>query len=298
MTHAPLYGCVEAGGTKFVVAAARGPDALIEPARIATTTPAETLAAAVAHLRGIAERHGPFAAIGVASFGPVDPDPQSPRWGRIVETPKPGWSDTDLAGEIGRAFGCPVGFDTDVNGAVLAEAAWGAAQGVDVASYVTVGTGLGAGVLIGGRLVHGTRHPEMGHFRPVRHPADLDYPGSCPWHGGCLEGLACGVAIKARWGASLGGLPPDHVGHEVIASYLAQLVITQQAVLAVRRVILGGGVMDTPGLLERVRRQAAVLAGGYFGPAASDYEALVVRPGLGDRSGVLGALRLAQAAGR
>ena len=292
----PLYGLIEAGGTKFVVGAAYGPQELIGVERIETTTPVDTMAATLAALRAIAAEHGTFAAVGIASFGPVDPDLASPRWGHVVETPKPLWSNTDLAGPVRAAFGCPVGFDTDVNAAVLAEYLWGAAQGVDVATYTTVGTGLGSGVIIDGRLVHGTRHPEMGHVRPVRHAADTDFTGSCPWHGGCLEGLACGVAISQRWGASLERLGPEHVAHDVVAWYLAQLVITHQAVLAARRMIFGGGVMATPGLLDRVRRHAEGLANGYFGQDASDYDAMVVAPALGDRAGVLGALALAQRA--
>lgn len=296
MTASPLYGCIEAGGTKFVLGVARGHDDVPATCRIPTTTPDETIGAALAFFDEQRSAHGDYAAFGIASFGPVDLDRRSPGWGHVVDTPKPGWSGTDLAGPFGRRFGCPVGFDTDVNGAVLAEHRWGAAVGADIALYLTVGTGIGGGALVEERPVHGARHPEMGHMIPRRHPQDMAFAGTCPFHGDCLEGLAAGPAIIARWGASLSDLPPGHVAHEVIAHYLAQAVVAQQAILSPRRIVMGGGVLGAPGLIERVRREAARLAGGYFGTA--DYDALIVPPGLGDRSGLLGALALAQQARR
>lgn len=292
----PLFGCIEAGGTKFVLGVARSADDVPRTHRIPTTSPQETLDAALAFFAEAEAEHGGFTAFGIASFGPVDLDRRSPAWGCITDTPKPGWSGTDLAGVFGRRFGCPVGFDTDVNGAALAESLWGACVGSDVAVYVTVGTGIGGGALVEERPLHGARHPEMGHMRPSRHPLDRDFAGTCPFHGDCLEGLASGPAIQARWGASLSDLAPDHEAHEVVAHYLAQLVVTQQALLSPRRIVLGGGVMATPGLIDRVRAEAERLAGGYFG--TPDYAALVVPPGLGDRAGLLGALALAQRAAR
>lgn len=292
----PLFGCVEAGGTKFVLGVARAHDAVLRTHRIPTTGPEETLAAALAFFRQAAEELGAFAAFGIASFGPIDLDRLSPGWGRITDTPKVGWSGTGLAGAFGRAFSCPIGFDTDVNAAALAESLWGACVGADIAIYVTVGTGVGGGALVEERPIHGHRHPEMGHIPLRRHPQDRDFAGICPFHGDCLEGLASGPAIHARWGASLSDLAPDHIGHDVVAFYLAQLVVAQQAILSPRRIVLGGGVMATPGLVDRIRAQAERLAGGYFGTA--DYAALVVPPALGDRSGLLGALALAQRAAR
>jgi len=294
MTEAPLYGCIEAGGTKFVLGIARDADTILRTARVPTTAPQETLAAALAFFAEGKVAFGRFDAIGIASFGPVDLDRLSPGWGRIEETPKPGWSGVDLAGPFGSAFNCPVGFDTDVNGAVLAESLWGTAAGAAVAVYVTVGTGIGGGALVEGHPVHGSRHPEMGHMLPRRHADDRDFTGICPFHRDCLEGLVSGPAILARWGAPLCDLAVDHPAHAIVAWYLAQLVATQQAMLSPQRIVLGGGVLGTPGLLDKVRTQAAVLSGGYFG--TGDYADLIVAPGLGDRAGLLGALALARGA--
>lgn len=293
--NAPLYGCIEAGGTKFVVGVLASPADTAPVTSIPTTTPYDTLNACLTFLADHAPPNG-YAAIGIGSFGPIELDPHAPHWGHITETPKPGWRGTDIVTPFAQAFHCPIGFDTDVNAAVLAESRWGAAIDADVAVYLTVGTGIGGGVLIDGRPLHGARHPEIGHFRPVRHSRD-DYVGGCPYHAACLEGLASGPAVMARWGASLTDLPQDHEAHDIIAFYLAQAVVAQQALLSPRRIVLGGGVMHTPGLLGRIRNTAAQLGNGYFGPAA-DYETLIVEPGLGTRSGLLGALALAMAARR
>lgn len=283
------YGLVEAGGTKFVLAIATGSDDICETTRIATTTPTETIAAMVEWFAA----RGPLDAVGVASFGPIDLDPASPRYGFVTATPKPGWSNTDLLGPLKARLGCPVGFDTDVNAAALAEYLWGAAQGQRVALYFTVGTGIGGGAVIDGQSLRGLSHPEMGHLYVARHPDDRDFAGTCPFHGACLEGLASGPAIIARWGASLSHLPGDHLAHEIVAHYLGQLVVTMQAVFEPGRIVLGGGVMAAPGLIDRVRDAATQLGGRYFSSRAQD---IVSLPGLGDRSGILGALALAMAA--
>ncbi len=295
-TTSTLYGCIEAGGTKFVLGLVDDERTILDSLRLPTEAPDVTIPAALNFFRTAVARHGPIAAMGIASFGPVEVDRHSPRWGHIAATPKPHWSGVDLAGPFARAFGCPVGFDTDVNGAALAEGLWGAGAGTDIVTYVTIGTGIGGGVMVEGRPVHGLRHPEMGHFAVARHPLDPDFPGNCAFHGTCLEGLASGPAIAARWGASLSDLPADHPAHQIVAFYLGQLVVAQQAMLSPRRIIFGGGVMATPGLLQRVRDAAARQAADYFGVAAADYAALVVPPGLGDQAGLLGALALAQRA--
>ncbi len=294
MSASPLYGCIEAGGTKFVLGVARDHETLLRTTRIPTTRPAETLDAALAFFNDASTEFGSFAAIGIASFGPVSLDRNAPDWGHITTTPKPGWSGTDLAGAIGRAFDCPVGFDTDVNAAILAESLWGAARGSDIAVYITVGTGIGGGALIAGCPIHGLRHPEMGHMLPRRHPEDLAFAGICPFHGDCLEGLASGAAIRARWGCSLSELASDHPAHAIIAYYLAQLAVALQALLSPQRIVVGGGVMATPGLIDCVRAEAVRLSGDYFG--CRDIATLIVPTGLGDRSGLLGALALAQKA--
>lgn len=281
------YGLVEAGGTKFVLGVATDKDCIQSSTRIETTTPAETLGAMVDWFR----LQGPIDAFGIASFGPLELDPASPDWGHIGTTPKLHWSDADLAGSLIRAFGCPVTIDTDVNGAALAEFRWGAGQGQKVVLYFTIGTGVGGGAIIDGKILHGLSHPEMGHFRLQRHAADQNFGGCCPFHGDCLEGLASGPAIDARWGQSLSHLAADHPAHDIIACYLAQTAVTMQSIFEPGRIIFGGGVMGTPGLLQKVRDQAIVLGNGYFRGDPND---IIVPPGLGDRAGLLGALVLAQ----
>ncbi len=286
-----LFGCIEAGGTKFVVGIVAAPDDIRETARFDTISPAETIGATIDWLRDAQLRHGALSAIGIASFGPLQLDRRAPDWGHITTTTKPGWSNADFAGLVARELDLPVDFDTDVNGAALAEARWGAGQGHKVSVYVTVGTGIGGGAIVEGKPLQGLTHPEMGHIRPQRHPDDLNFAGICPFHGDCLEGLASGPAIQARWGLSLSGLPADHPAHNIIAYYLAQLVVTLQSVMEPGRIIVGGGVMGTPALIERVRESAAMLGKGYFKGDATE---LVVRPTLGDRAGLLGGLALAQ----
>ena len=277
---------IEAGGTKFIVGVGDASRNIHARTRIDPPRPAETIPAAVEWLRA---QGGDYAAVGIASFGPLDLDPSSPKWGHITRTTKPHWSDADIAGPFARAFDCAVAIDTDVNGAALAEWKWGAGQGTNSTLYLTVGTGVGGGAVVGGRPVHGLSHPEMGHIRMPRHPADLDFAGHCPFHGDCLEGLAAGPAIIARWGASLSDLPADHIGHQIIAWYLAQAAQTFQAILEPARIVLGGGVLGTPGLLGRVRAEAAKAAAGYF---AGSPENIIVAPALGEDTGLLGALAL------
>ena len=284
-----LYGLVEAGGTKFVLGVATNKDTIEATTRIDTTTPDKTIGAMLEWFRG----QGTLDVIGVASFGPLELDRQSPLWGHIGQTPKPHWSGANIAGPLHAVFGCPVAIDTDVNGAALAEYHWGAGQGQRSILYFTIGTGIGGGAVVDGRILHGLSHPEMGHIRIPRHPDDQNFAGTCPFHGACLEGLASGPAIKARWGMSLSQLPADHLAHDIIAFYIAQTVVTMQAIFAPARIIFGGGVMGTPGLIDRVREQAVTLGGGYF---AGDPNEIVVLPGLGDRAGLLGALALAQTA--
>lgn len=274
----PLYGLVEAGGTKFVLGVAHGPEAVLATSRIPTTTPGETIAAMCDWLAG----HGPLAAVGIGTFGPVEVDHSSPQWGHILATPKAGWSNTDLVGPLVQRLGCPVGLDTDVTAAALAEYRWGAGQGQPSVLYFTIGTGVGGGAVIGGRPLAGISHPEMGHIRLPLHPADIaaSFGGVCPFHGPCLEGLASGPAVKARYGVSLSELPTDHPGHDVIAWYIAQAVVTAQAMFEPGRIVLGGGVMGTPDLIDRVRQQAEQLGNGYFRSKPAE---VVVLPGLGDR---------------
>jgi fructokinase len=274
-----------------------GPDDLRDEIRFPTDAPEETMLRALAYFREQHSRH-PLTAIGVASFGPVDPDRRSPTFGYVTNTPKPGWAHTDVAGMLRDALGVPVGFDTDVNGAALGEHRWGAAQGLDTFIYLTVGTGIGGGGMANGLLLHGLMHPEMGHLR-VPHDWQADpYAGFCIYHGDCFEGLACGPAIEARWGKSARNLPPGHPAWALEANYLALGLVNMITILSPQRIILGGGVMDQPHLLPLVRRKVAdVLAGYVQKPELLErIEEYIVRPGLGNRAGVLGAIALAQEA--
>lgn len=284
-----LVGGIEAGGTKFVLAVGHSPTEIIARHEIPTDAPAKTLAEAAAWL----ESHGQIGALGIASFGPVELDKSSPQWGHITNTPKPGWANCDIAGFFAERFKVPIGFDTDVNGAALAEHQLGAGVDTSALAYITVGTGIGGGLVLNGKPVHGGAHPEMGHIYPRRHSSDRDFEGVCPHHSDCLEGLASGPAIKARWGASLSELPSDHIAHEIIADYLAQLAHTLFALTAVQVIVMGGGVMKTVGLLDRVNKRASELGAAYF-PGHAKHK--IFAPGLGDRAGITGALLLALSA--
>lgn len=280
---------IEAGGTKFVLAVGPSPDRITARHTIPTRAPQTTLAEAAEWLAG---QGGRLTALGIGSFGPVELDRRSPRWGFITNTPKPGWADCDIAGWLGQRLGVPVGFDTDVNAAALAEHA-AAGGGTGGLAYLTIGTGIGGGVVTDGTPVHGIAHPEIGHIYPRRHPDDRDFAGICPVHGDCLEGLASGPAIIARWGVSLSELPADHPGHAIIADAIAQACHTLFASLAVGEVVLGGGVSQTPGLVERIARRARELDAGYL-PGGARHA--IIRPRLGSDAGITGALMLAQAA--
>jgi fructokinase len=283
------YGGVEAGGTKWVCGIGTGPDDLHALETFPTTTPAETLARAAAFF----DQNGGVSAIGVGSFGPIDL-----RAGRITTTPKPGWAETDVVSVLQSALGVPVAFDTDVNAAALGEGRWGAAMGLDTFCYFTVGTGIGGGVIAGGRLVHGLIHPEVGHMLIPHDRARDPFGGSCPFHGDCFEGLAAGSAIERRWGK-----PGEELGGrsevwELEAEYLALGVVNVICIVSPQRVILGGGVMKQPSLLPLVRARVRELLAGYIvAPALADgLDEYIVGPALGDRAGVLGAIELARLA--
>jgi fructokinase len=294
-----LFGAVEAGGTKFVCEVATADGTPLAVARIPTTSPAETLGKVLDFFSTQAAQHGELRAIGIAAFGPLDLRRDSPGYGHILATPKPQWSHTDLLAPFAQRFGCPVAIDTDVNAAALAETLQGAGRGCDVVVYVTVGTGIGGGVCVGQLPLHGASHPEMGHMRVLRHPRDQVFAGTCPFHGDCLEGLASGPALSARYGKALDELDETQEAVAVAGFYLGQLASTAILLLAPQRVIFGGGVMQHAALLPEVRRAAVQLLNGYAGLGdAHALEALIVAPGLGERSGIVGALLLAQAAYR
>jgi fructokinase len=281
-----VYGGIETGGSKWECAIGTGPEDLWATETVPTTTPVETIARVVAFF----QREGPAAAVGIGSFGPIDPDPASATWGYITSTPKPGWAHTDVASEIRHRLDVPVAFDTDVNAAALGEHRWGAAQGLDTFSYITVGTGIGGGGMVGGKLLHGLVHPEVGHLR-IPHDRDRDpFDGVCPFHGDCLEGLASSRAIEARWGRR----PEDLDGEEQVwklqAHYLALGLVSVISVLSPERILLGGGVMGQPVLLPLVQEEVARLMNGY------QQAGTIMPPALAPRSGVLGAIALAETA--
>jgi fructokinase len=293
----PLFGGLEAGGTKFVCAVGSGPRDVRTTTRFPTTTPEETISQAIKFFEEQARKE-PLAAIGIASFGPVDPDPNSPTFGYITTTPKAGWTHTEFAGRIGHALGVPVGFDTDVNGAAQGEHRWGAAQGLDTFIYLTIGTGVGGGGMVNGRRMHGLIHPEMGHVR-LPHDWQADpFPGVCPYHGDCLEGMANGPAIEQRWGKRGENLPPDHPAWELEAHYLALALTNFITVLSPQRIIMGGGVMQQPRIFPLVRQEVQMLLNGYIhAPEILEcIDEYIIPPGLGDQAGVLGAMALAEEA--
>jgi fructokinase len=230
------------------------------------------------------------AAIGIASFGPIDPNPESPTFGYITSTPKLQWMNFDFAGAVQRALGTPIAFDTDVNAAALAESQWGAARGLRSFLYVTVGTGLGGGAFIDGRLLHGRQHPEMGHIRVPHDRARDPFAGNCPYHGDCLEGLAAGPAIEERWGHAGRLLPDGHAAWDLEAEYLALGIVSWTCTLSPEAILLGGGVMLREELFPKIRMRVAELLNGYLEPPK------IVAPKLGTRAGVLGAIALAAGA--
>lgn len=294
MTKPVLYGGIEGGGTKFVCAVGTGPEDIQAEIRFPTTTPAETMERTIDFFRQYPE----ISAIGLACFGPLDPNPLSPTFGQILPTPKPGWTGANLVGMLKQAFHLPVGFDTDVNGAALGEYHWGNGRGLDVFMYLTVGTGIGGGVFVNGSLLHGMIHPEAGHL-PMPHDLVRDpFPGICPFHQDCFEGLAIGVAMEKRWGQPAATLPPDHPAWDLEAHYIAHAMTSYIYILSPQRIILGGGVGQRDDILKLVQEKTRAYLNGYVqSPAVLEHmDAYIVHPGLGNRSGVVGALALAQQA--
>ncbi len=291
------YGALEAGGTKFVCSIASDPDHYFEEVRFPTTTPEETIGRAVEFFREMSGKY-PLKAIGAASFGPIDPDPASPTYGFITTTPKPGWQNTDLIGPLRRELGLPCAFDTDVNGAALAEYIWGNPEHADPLVYYTIGTGVGAGIIINGQPVHGMLHPEAGHVL-IRHVTAVDpYAGHCPFHGDCLEGLCSGPAIQERFGKPASELGTDHPFWKVLAGYIAQACAMQVLLLSPKKIVLGGGVMHQTQLFPLIREETANILNGYIKTDAILHrmDTFITPPVLGDRAGACGAVALARAA--
>jgi fructokinase len=277
-----------------VCAVGNGPDDLRDSVIVPTTTPEETIGRVIAFFA----EHADVEAVGVGSFGPVDVDTSSPTWGSITSTPKPGWAHVDVAKRLASALGVPVAFDTDVNAAALGERRWGAAVDLETFCYVTVGTGIGGGGFVNGRVMHGLLHPELGHMRIPHDTVRDPFAGACPFHGDCLEGLASGEALRARVGGFASELPDDHELWELEAHYLALGLVNVICTLSPQRIVLGGGVMRRDGLIGRVRAEVQRLLGGYLAIPALDsgIADYIVAPKLGDRAGVLGAFELARSA--
>lgn len=294
----PLYGAIEGGGTKFICAVGTNPGSLKAETRIATSTPEATLSQVVDFFKQQEISLGKLSAIGFACFGPLDPNPASPAFGHILPTPKPGWSNADIVGMLRKEFDIPIAFDTDVNGAALGEWRWGKGQGLQNFIYLTVGTGIGGGAYVEGKLVHGLLHPEMGHI-PLNHDKLSDpFEGACPFHQDCFEGLASGLAVEKRWGQRGSSLPQDHPAWELEADYIAQALMAYVMVLSPQRIILGGGIGSIPHLLPKVREKTRGYINGYVQSAVilHEIDSYIVNPGLGGQSGVLGAIALAEQA--
>lgn len=285
-------GAIEAGGTKFVVAIGDEFGHVEKRASFPTRTPKETMEDVYRFFDGSG-----IEALGVGTFGPIDPDKNSPTYGYITTTPKPNWGNYNMLGDLKAHYDIPMGFDTDVNGAALGEATFGAAKGLDSCLYITFGTGVGGGAIVEGKLVHGLLHPEMGHIRLIKRADDL-YEGHCPYHKDCLEGLAAGPAIEERWGKKGYELPADHPAWDLEAYYIAQALATFILTLSPKKIILGGGVMKQRQLFPMIHRYTLEFLNGYIqkDELLNDIENYIVSPGLEDNAGICGALALAKLA--
>ena len=289
-----LYGGIEAGGTKFNCIVANSDREILAETRFPTTTPAETIEQVLDFFR----KYPTIVSIGIACFGPLDLDPASPKYGFITSTPKLIWIDTDITGWIKRELGLPVGIDTDVNAAAIAEGKWGICQGLNSFVYFTIGTGIGGGAVVNGKPLHGLIHPEMGHI-VLPHDRQFDpFPGSCPYHVDCFEALATGPAINKRWGQAAENLPPDHPAWDLEATYISLAMQSIICTLSPQKIVLGGGVMQQPHLFPLIRQKTQISLNGYLqAPQILEHiDQYIVPPGLGTHSGMMGALALAQMA--
>ncbi|HWQ46936.1 MAG TPA: ROK family protein [Longilinea sp.] len=288
------FAAIEAGGTKFNCLVASGPDDLIAEKRFSTIDP-ETTLRQVSDWLLIQAQDYPLEAVGIGSFGPVDLDQASPTYGYITSTPKPGWRYAPFLPFIQEALHLPVAFETDVTVAALGEGAWGAAQGLQDYIYYTIGTGIGAGIIVNGQPVHGILHPEIGHML-LPHDLQKDpFRGNCPYHVDCFEGLATGPAMEKRWGAKAETLPVDHPAWALESEYIAAALHNTILAFAPQRIILGGGVMQQSQMFPLIRRRVVDLLGGYFQSpiVLEEIDKYITPPALGSRAGVLGALWLA-----
>ncbi len=283
-----LIGGIEAGGTKMVCAVGDENGVIKDRTSFPTRQPEETFADMIAYYR-----NWDIQALGIGCFGPLDLNRQSRTYGYITKTPKPGWGNCDIVGAFKDALGVPVGFDTDVNGAVLGEVTWGAAKGLDSAIYITIGTGVGVGVYVNGGLLHGLVHPEGGHILLIRHPKDT-YEGKCPFHKNCVEGLAAGPSIEARWGKKAAELADRDEVWEMEAYYIAQAITDYILSYSPQKIILWGGVMHQEKLFGMVRKEVLNLLNGYVAHEmiTEHIDQYIVPPALGENPGIMGAIKL------
>jgi len=287
-----LIGAIEAGGTKFVCGIGREDGIILDRVTFPTGDPATTIEKVIHYFKA-----QPVEAIGVGSFGPINLDSNSPQYGYITTTPKLEWTNYPLLNTLRKEFNIPFGFDTDVNAAAYGESIWGAAKGLDSCAYFTIGTGIGMGLYVEGKLVHGLMHPEGGHLMVRRHPDD-PFKGNCPYHGDCLEGLAAGPAIEMRWNMKGHELQVQHPAWKMEAYYIGQAVATVITMISPKKVILGGGVMQQKQLFPMIRNEVQHILNGYLNVdviinGLDDY---IVSPGLGDNAGLCGSLALGLAA--
>ena len=284
------FGGIEAGGTKFVVAVGDDQGNIKNRESFPTTTPQETTQKIIEYFT-----KNPVDAVGLGAFGPIDPDPSSKTFGYITTTPKPGWANFNIVGELKKGLhNIPVGFDTDVNAACLGEIKYGAAKGLDSALYLTIGTGVGGGAFVEGNLVHGLLHPEMGHMRLVKR-SDDNYEGHCPFHKGCLEGLTAGPAVGERWGKKGAEIPEDHVAWDLEGYYIGQACASFVLILSPKKIILGGGVMHKKNVLPAVHKYTKEFLNDYIqkDEVTKNIDSYIILPGLGDNAGIVGSIALA-----
>lgn len=294
MTQA-FYGGIDAGGTEFKCIVASSPENILGEIKVPVGGPEDTLSECAAFFKQMQAQYGVLSSLGIGCFGPLDLDTASDQYGRIRATPKPHWSGTDVLGYFTAALECPVHIDTDVNAALLGELTWGAARSLHSAVYVTVGTGIGAGIYSNGRILHGAMHAESGHMLIPRHQDD-GFHGICPFHSGCLEGLASGAALAERWQMNPKKIPVNHSAWSLEAHYLGVMCVNLALMYSPQKMILGGGVMQQEHLLPAIRNAYLSLINGYLGEQSASMETFIVGAELGAKAGALGAIALAQCA--
>jgi len=291
------YGGIEAGGTKIVCSIANDPHDILAIERFPTSTPEETIKIIISFFTENQKSHNiKLVSLGIGSFGPLDLDPDSITYGYVTSTPKKGWRNTNLLQPLQNALKIPIFFDTDVNVAAIGERRWGAARDLDNFIYITIGTGIGGGVIINGKPVHGMIHPEVGHIRLIQNTTIDPYKGKCPYHHNCFEGLASGPAIEERWNKKANELEPNHPGWALEADYIAQALNNFICCFSPQKIILGGGVMQQNHLFPLIRNKTLEYLNNYVQSETIlvNTDHYIVPPGLGNQSGILGAIALAR----